>query len=94
MLEKNFKNIHRFLPYNRKVIIQQIESFLKSDSLKKEIIGEYTMITFNDELFVVRTDKKVYKSFSTVEDYDKAYSAAVDYCLDKMNSENKQLEIL
>ena len=59
----------------------------KNDKEEKLPDGTYYyLIEFKTEFFVTKEDKSIYKSFFNKED-------AIDYCLDKINTESNQVEI-
>lgn len=83
--EEIFNNTKRFCPKS-KSIKRTIESFLSDSRIPLEEIEYYYLLTFKTEFFVVKKDKSIYKSFLNKKN-------AVDYCLDKINTESKQSEL-
>ena len=85
-IEEVFNCIKRFNPKSKQVF-RQIDAFLESKDLVKEKINDYYLIKFKTEYFITKNDRSVYKSFFNKED-------AINYCLDKINTESRQYVLL
>ena len=85
-IEDVFNCIKRFNPKSKQVF-RQIDTFLESKDLVKEWINEYYLIYFKNEYFVTKKDRSVYKSSLLKED-------AINYFLDKINTESRQYVLL
>lgn len=95
--EQNFKNILKYQGYQgKKIVKEQLKLWTTiKNCLFKEINNYYILDikkiytekgNHEDEFLVIRKDFEIFKSFRKSND-------AIDYCLDKINTENKQLSI-
>lgn len=83
-LEQTFNQLKRFNPKNAPSLIRsQVDAILNSPEISVEQIGDYYCVKLNTEYFTIKKDYSVFKSFP-----NKRY--AIDYCLDKLNTESKQ----
>ena len=86
-IEEVFDSTKRFNINYLKTIKDQIDAFLSAPDIQTEEVGDYFILTFKTEFFVTKKDKTIYRSFLSKDE-------AVDYCLDKINTESKQLDLL
>ena len=86
-IEEVFDSTKRFNTNYLKTIKDQIDVFLSAPDIPTEEVGDYFILTFKTEFFVTKKDKTIYKSFFTKQD-------AINYCLDKINTESKQIDLL
>ena len=85
-VENMFKSLIHFNKQNEEVAKEQIQKFIDSD-LNKQTIHNYSIIDLTKEFLVVnKNNLLIYKSFETKY-------MAIDYCLDKINTEGKQMSI-
>lgn len=84
-IEELFNLNKRFYPKNN-YIKEMITSFLSNENINIEEINDYYILHLDKEYFVTKKNKEVYKSFLNKED-------AVNYCLDKINTESKQINL-
>ena len=85
-IETVFNNIIRFNPKGKNQVKDRLNFFLKSEEIKKEKINDYFILEFKTEYLIIRKDREIFKSFKNKKD-------AVDYCLDKINTESPQIKL-